>query len=345
MTSADIIGVVDISEDEIKNWIPDLLNVLLRDHSAKHDAKIGSSNPDEHHIIWATDSYETLGNCYNKRAQIRAELITGKNGRVIRPRAVKTKVEQQTRTRNKAEVFTPSWVCNAQNNLIDNEWFGRIGVFNTENNDKTWTTNPEKITFPEGKTWIDYVKDCRLEITCGEAPYLVSRYDTVTGEYIPVEKRIGLLDRKLRVVNENTSTPDEWVPYAHLALASVYGYEWQGDSLLLAREAALCTFMDHFWQKFPNENLFDKTIIKSAYIISWNLWQMDGLKGKIPYSEKVVINTDLYGSEEKTIEEGVYCEILSWKLEPNKKGILNLRKDKKSQFFSTSLCLSKKYKK
>jgi hypothetical protein len=31
-----------------------------------------------------------------------------------------------------AEVFTPSWICNAQNNLIDNTWFGRDNVFNKE---------------------------------------------------------------------------------------------------------------------------------------------------------------------------------------------------------------------
>ena len=29
-------------------------------------------------------------------------------------------------------MFTPSWVCNAQNNLIDDAWFGRKGVFNEE---------------------------------------------------------------------------------------------------------------------------------------------------------------------------------------------------------------------
>ena len=43
--------------------------------------------------------------------------------------------------------------------------------------------------------------DNRMEITCGEAPYLVSRYDTTTGEPIPIGRRIGLLDRKLCVIN------------------------------------------------------------------------------------------------------------------------------------------------
>ena len=43
----------------------------------------------------------------------------------------------------------------------------------------------------------------RLEITCGEAPYIASRYDTVSGEPIEIKRRIGILDRKLRVVTEN----------------------------------------------------------------------------------------------------------------------------------------------
>ena len=55
----------------------------------------------------------------------------------------------------------------------------------------------------------------RLEITCGEAPFLASRYDTTTGEVIPIPERIGILDRKLRIVTENAGTqPDEWLKYA-----------------------------------------------------------------------------------------------------------------------------------
>ena len=88
--------------------------------------------------------------------------------------------------------------CNEQNNLADDAWFGDKGVFNTSNN-KQWSTNYNKIKF-SNKTWEDYVKSKRLEISCGEAPYLVSRYDTVTGKTIKIEDRIGLLDRKLRVV-------------------------------------------------------------------------------------------------------------------------------------------------
>ena len=81
------------------------------------------------------------------------------------------------------------------NNHCDAEWFGKENVFNIEKED-SWISTTEKIQFPEGKSWMDYIDSRRLEITCGEAPYLVSRYDTTTGEEIPIENRIGILDRK-----------------------------------------------------------------------------------------------------------------------------------------------------
>ena len=95
------------------------------------------------------------------------------------------------------------------NNHLDEEWFGRKDVFNQEL-DKSWKTKEETISLPEGKTWQQYVDSRRLEITCGEAPYIVSRYDASTGEMIePLKKRIGLLDRKLRIVNENSGDYEE----------------------------------------------------------------------------------------------------------------------------------------
>ena len=83
--------------------------------------------------------------------------------------------------------------------------------------------------------WKDYVRLTCLEITCGEGPYLVSRYDTTTGEPIPIDKRIGLLDRKLRTVSKHTDTTEEWLQWAEIAYQNTYGYEWQGDNLLIAR--------------------------------------------------------------------------------------------------------------
>lgn len=259
---------VDISENDLRERYPEVLATLLRDHTTGKN------------IFWATDNYAKLGEAYNYYAPIIPSLITGEYGQVIRPRVKKDKELQLSRIRDMAEVFTPSWICNVQNNLIDTAWFNRENVFNIELGE-TWETVKTRITFPEGKTWKDYVRANRMEITCGEAPYITSRYDTTTGEFIPVESRIGLLDRKLRVINENVDQTGEWLKAAQTAYKSIYGYEWQGDSLLLAREAMLYTFLENYYLKFsrmPQE----RSIRYIAYIVSWNIWQMDGLKGVVP---------------------------------------------------------------
>ena len=299
-----------------------LLEILLTDHSRPKNGRKTAS-----HIIWATDNYEQLGPAYAENEQITVESVSGKNAEVVQPRVRKTKEEQQARARDKGEVFTPSWICNAQNNLIDKEWFGTDSPFNTET-DKSWKTNPNPIPFPtkDGKTWQDYVNDTRLEITCGEAPYLTSRYDTITGKIIPVIERIGLLGRKLRVVAENTTTEEEWFTAAKLAYQATYGYEWQGDNLLLARENALFTFFDYYQDKFHGMP-FREQAREIAEIISWNFWQMDGLKGVIPGSchEDVHKEETLFGDGEEVRipckgcetddirrHNGIYCKIMDW---------------------------------
>ena len=184
---------VDIQENDILELSPEVLNTLLKDHTLSTEDK-------QVNIFWATNNYADRGEGFQYNDQITIDAITGENGDVIVPRALKSHETQQQRSREMAEVFTQSWICNKQNNLVDNAWFGRENVFNTEvdnpDGTHTWVSNPDKIEFPEGKTWKDYVKEKRMEITCGEAPYLVSRYDTVTGESIPIENRIGLLDRE-----------------------------------------------------------------------------------------------------------------------------------------------------
>ncbi len=314
---------IDIRENEIFERSPELLLALLKDHTL-------STEECQVNIFWATNNYADLGTGYQYADQITVESITGTHGNIIKPRAVKSCEMQQQRSREMAEVFTPSWICNKQNNLVDNAWFGQENVFNTEVDNPygshSWIPSEGKITFPEGKTWRDYVNENRLEITCGEAPYLVSRYDTVTGEPIPIECRIGLLDRKLRVVGENTETTGEWLKAAQSAYMSIYGYEWQGDNLVLAREALLYTFIDYFKAKFGGEPQL-KSLLYIAYIISWNIWQMDGLKGVVPRSCRSVRQTvqNLFDTSE-TVQEcegcrkndfhkhnGVYCKIRDWK--------------------------------
>lgn len=47
--------------------------------------------------------------------------------------------------------------------------------------------------FPCDFLWQTYVDSRRLEITCGEAPYLTTRYDVETGELIPVFKIMSVI--------------------------------------------------------------------------------------------------------------------------------------------------------
>ncbi|MBR5963521.1 MAG: Eco57I restriction-modification methylase domain-containing protein [Bacteroidaceae bacterium] len=197
-------------------------------------------------IFWATHDYEALGSEYDYRSEILPHLITGEHGTVIRPRVLKTKGQQTDRVKDMAEVFTPSWVVKMMVDYVD----------------------------------IDIHTRC-LELTCGEAPFLVSRYDATTGNPIAIDERVGILDRKLRLINDQQPTDENWLDLVRQAFQSTYGYEWQGDSLLLARENLLRTFVEHYVKRFacmPDMPL----LLDFAEIISWNLWQMDGLTYRIP---------------------------------------------------------------
>ncbi len=288
---------IDIREDYLLKE-DDLLDILLQDKTTKKN------------ILWATDSYEQKGEKYIASAYITSDLITGENGDLIQPRAVKSKEEQLSRTRDKAEVFTPLSIVKQMNDACDTEKV-------TKNN------------------WQEYISLLKLEITCGEAPFIVSRYDPVSDkqELLPLNKRVGFLDKKLSIVSKYCDSLEEWLKWAKIAFQSSYGFEWQGDSLLIARENLLYTFIDYYEDKFkeiPSLEL-QKEI---AEIIAWNIFQMDGLKYVVPMSchtEKVIIKGEptLFGAEEDRIEEkscercmssnskkrhnGTYVKIMDWK--------------------------------
>lgn len=293
--------LIDISSYPVAN----VLDLLLQDKSTKKN------------IIWATDTYEELGEGFTDKVQMSADALLQRPD-LIRPRIQKSQEAQAQRTRKKAEVFTPAWLCNQMNNYCDDDWFGRSGVFNTENDDHTWTVSEGKIEFPKNKEWQHYVDSRRLEITCGEAPYLVSRYDVSTGELIvPPIRRIGILDRKLRIVGENTDTYEEWLKWTIRAFEASYGYEYQGDNVLIARINLLLTFTDYYeerWKRKPDSKLLQQMANK----IAWNIWQMDGLKGTVPlgkpYEEfKQMTLFNMLGMEETAEAEAVPCRISDWR--------------------------------
>jgi len=259
-----------------------VLDTLLKDRSTSKN------------IIWATDPPEELQTVMYEPVTDRSQITTQQLGlthyEVVLPRTMKQTDTQQQRTRKKGEVFSPAWVCNKMNNALDADWFRGLGAEETAGQftvelPQGWQTVETPVQFPvcKGRTpaWVQYVQSRRLEVTCGEAPFLASRYDAATGEMIPVARRIGILDRKLRVVSENAATEEEWRKYATHAVQSTYGYEYQGDNLLLARVNLLLTYAEHLqarWQRKPTK----EELQPIATIISWNLWQMDGLHLSVP---------------------------------------------------------------
>ena len=273
------------NNDDLLAMSAQVLDTLLRDHTTGK------------HIFWATHDYEALGPEYDYHSEIRPELIDGERGMVVQPRVLKSRANQTDRSKDMAEVFTPSWICNAQNNLVDDAMLS----CDTEHTEKTAHTE-------DGPDWQDYVRTTILEITCGEAPYLVSRYDTTTGDPIPLEKRIGLLDRKLRLVSENTQTGEEWLRWAEVSYQNTYGYEWQGDNLLLARQNLLFSFMEYYEAKFSSVPPA-KSIHAIADIVAWNLWQMDGLTGGLPDRE---VLEDRNPSFFLPPVENRFCRIFDW---------------------------------
>lgn len=243
-----------------------VLATLLRDHTTGRN------------IFWATHDYEALGSAYDYHAQILPEQITGEHGMVIQPRVLKSKEQQTDRSKDMAEVFTPSWVVKKMVDYVD----------------------------------IDIHTLC-LEITCGEAPFLVSRYDATTGDPIGISERVGILDCKLRMIHDQQLNDEDWLALVRQAFQSTYGYEWQGDSLLLARENLLYTFIDHYEARYASKP--EMSLLQDfAEIISWNLWQMDGLTYRTPkekQDEPPQTQLSLF-DEAPSKPPAPLCKIMDW---------------------------------
>jgi len=238
---------IDVRESALRRK-GGLLDILLIDRTTKKN------------ILWATDSYEHLGKEFVPSKRIKAELVTAKYGTLIQPRAAKGLDEQRRRTKEKAEVFTPLKIVDQMNRALEQ--------------------------LPSKKSnWQEYVQELKLEITCGEAPFIVSRYNPTanTGKLIKLKNRVGFLDRKLKVVSMYCDKKSEWLFWAKEAFKASYGYEWQGDNVLIARENLLYTLIDYYIDKFHRKPSV-KVQESFAEIISWNIFQMDGIKYVVPMS-------------------------------------------------------------
>jgi hypothetical protein len=292
---------IDISEKVLRRK-GKILDWLLIDHTTRKN------------ILWATDSYVLRGKDFTPNKVISPDLVTGIYDKLIQPRAAKSLDEQRYRTREKAEVFTPLKIVDQMNKLVD--WSGVI---------KT----------PDSTNWQAYVSEIKLEISCGEAPFIVSRYNPTahTGKLIQLDNRVGFLDRKLRVISKYCDKPKDWLHWAKEAYKASYGYEWQGDNVLIARENLLYTLNDYYENKFGRK---PSLVLQQEFaeIISWNIFQMDGIKYVIPMSCKHVNRVipgelTLFGELPDTIEKdecegckfsrptkhnGRYVKIMDWSI-------------------------------
>ena len=137
---------------------------------------------------------------------------------------------------------------------------------------------------------------------------------------------MGILDRKLRVVNENAESDDDWLKWSWRAVESVYGFEYQGDNLLLARENILYSYIEYYYARFKRQPELT-WLRKIAQTISWNIWQMDGIKGVVPDSCKPLEHSQvtLFDDEAESTacpgcakgdifrHTGIYCKVKDWR--------------------------------
>jgi len=262
------LSLSDLSDSTIIRENESLLSLLLKDHTTGKNIK------------WGTNSYINHGYSFRDDQEIKIDLITGWYEGFIQPRVDKDIDIQLERQRNRAEVFTPSWVIKLQ---VD-----------------------AALKDMEELPLADFIQTKWLEITCGEAPYMVNRYDMESGEVIPLKERSGFIDVKFRKLNEELESEEEWLKFAVEIYKASYGYEYQGDSLLLARENLILTFIDNYFYmfgSFPKE----KTLLEITKIISLNVFQMDALMYEVPYSvgDSEELGTQLSLFEEVEIEENI----------------------------------------
>lgn len=287
--------IINISDDMIELNRAGLLKKLLEDKTTKGQ------------ILWGTDAYRERGPAFEREREMDTSLLLYENAGLLKTRARKAFEQQSERTRQHGEVFTPRWICDVMIDHLDKEWFGVKEIDFLSSMDVLFVK----------KKWKKYVDLKRLEITCGEGPFLVQRYDVSTGNIIPVPERKGILDRKLQVVSRYAETEEEWKIWAKRAYEATYGYEFQGDNLLISRVNFMMTYREFYqkrWQKEPELSEWEKI----ENIITWNLWQMDGLTGEIPYARMDPLGPDLFQLADPAFkEEDIHpaCRIYDWRNE------------------------------
>lgn len=279
-----------------------ILNILLFDRSSSRD------------LVWGTSMYKLHGDLYKEDSYITPKLISGKMKNLIKP-----KISKKQSDMDRVKLIFDSWRFNVDNDNKHNFKFDCNNVFGEEVescfNDEEWKNSISKKI---------------LVMECGEATCFVNRYNLEAKEVIEPFKRKGILDKRLSSINQNVDDEKEWYDMVLVAYKSIYGFDYRGDNVLLARENLLHDFVDNYKYKFDKYPSEDK-LIEIAKIASWNIWQMDALKFVIPFSciniKKEDFQLSIFEDENDALSgnwcmgcrfddfkrhNGTYCKIKDW---------------------------------
>ena len=120
-----------------------VLSSLLKDRTTRRN------------IIWASGEYEQFGNGFAPYDEITSKKITGQ--RVIVPRVVKSAERRAQRAKEKAEIFTPSWICKKMNDLVDDAWFEDAGLADSPKKDEVGLTSERIELLADKDRWKEYI--------------------------------------------------------------------------------------------------------------------------------------------------------------------------------------------
>lgn len=127
--------LIDISSYPVAN----VLDLLLQDKSTKKN------------IIWATDTYENLGEGFDDKVQLNADSLLRRPD-LIRPRIQKSQEAQAQRTRKKQRCLLRRGFAIGWNNYCDVTGLDSSGVFNTETQSIPGQSRKERLNSPKIKS-------------------------------------------------------------------------------------------------------------------------------------------------------------------------------------------------
>jgi hypothetical protein len=217
------------------------------------------------HVRLMTTGYVTEdGDPLDETAEITPEWLMHHFGQ-LRRRCDKPKAEQRARTKRRAEVFTPTSVVAFMN---DHAEAAKCNV---------------PVEELDTVSWRDRIQLRALDSCCGEGAFTTTLYDPITGEDIPEPERVGILDRKLRLVVEHA--PMSLAPrYLLTALRTSYACDIMGDNVILARMNVYLAWLEAYRRAMGTPPSIAE-MNEACEVICGTVMQVDALTGMLPASD------------------------------------------------------------